>query len=285
MFESQSFGRYIPGDSFLHRLDARAKFLALIAFILGLIVCQTPAMLLGLLGLVLLLAIIAGLGLNDILQALRPVYRLLLFAFLLNLFMPSGPPYLFSWWIFRVSWESIRVATFMSLRVAGLVLVSNLLLSLVTTAMALTSGLESLMAPLARFGVPVQDIAMMMSIALRFVPTLMEESAKIMKAQSSRGANYDTGGFWRRVQGLVSVLVPLFISAFRRAEDLTVAMEARCYRPGTKRSKLYPPVFRWQDGVFLLVVVLLIALAIFLDRRLLEMYASEGTLRSLLYLC
>ena len=267
MFDGSHFGQYIPGRSLLHRLDPRFKLLALIALIVGLIVARSVPGVLLLSAYVALLFLCSHLSLQVAWRSIRPVLLILAFAFFINLFIPpEGDPLLFSWFIFRISWGSLRNAFLMTLRVLALIFVSNLLLTLTTSAMEMSQAITGLLHPLRRFGVPVEDVGMMMSIALRFIPTLMDETDMIMKAQSSRGANYDTGGLMKRLRGFVTVLIPLFISAFRRAESLAEAMEARAYQSGRERSHLHSLQSQPRDYIFFLLTLLLVVLVCVYDR-------------------
>lgn len=270
MFDLGSFGQYVHEDSLIHRLDPRVKFICLILFITCLLMLQHPLTLLSF-GLFAFAHIfLARLPFKTALKSLKPILPLLIFAFLINALVTSpGDQLLLHIGFIRVSVESLNKASFMAFRLAALVFISNLMLALTTSAMQLCDGMASLLSPLERWHVPVQDIAMMMSIALRFVPTLMEESDKIMKAQTSRGADYDTGGLMKRLKGFVTVLVPLFISAFHRAEALASAMEARAYRSGIKRGKLHPLRLEKRDFFYTLSLILVLVLLIILDRSVL----------------
>lgn len=268
MFDVGRFGQYVPGNSLLHRLDPRAKMICLLLSLTVLLMARTPAAMLSLLAGTITLAALSRLSVKDLLGSIKPLLPILIFAFVLNLFIPGEKDKLiFQWQFLQISQESLINAVLISFRVGALVMLSNLFLSLTTSAMQLTDGFAALMKPLSYIGVPVQDIAMMMSIALRFVPILLEETDKIMKAQTSRGADYDTGGLIKRVKGFVTVLVPLFISAFRRADALAQAMEARAYRSGAKRGKLRPLRYGKEDFLFFACMVLFLAAVLFLDYK------------------
>ena len=256
MFENSNFGQYVPLDSFLHRLDPRMKFLGLIAFIVVVIITRSPWAILALNLTALICLGLSKIRPHEALASLKPLLPLLILAFLINLFVTEpGDPLIFSWRFLKISQQSLTNAWVMTLRISALIFVSNLFLSLTTTAMELSNALTSLLSPLSRLGLPVQDMGMMMSIALRYIPSLMAETDNLMKAQSSRGANYDTGGLFLRIKGLVAVMVPLFISSFRQAEVLAEAMEARAYRSDIRRGKLHPLVLKAKDVAFLLVFV------------------------------
>jgi energy-coupling factor transport system permease protein len=237
MFKGITLGQYLPGNSILHRLDPRAKFIALILFISTVFVLRTfPGYLV--LGIVLLaLLLTSGLPLAYFFRGLRPVFYIMIFTVIVHFFMTKGGEVLLRLGPLTVDSAGVYLGLFMVLRIIFLV-VSTSLLTLTTSPIALTDGLEYLMRPLKRIGVPAHEIAMMMTIALRFIPTLMEEAEKIMKAQMARGADFESGNVFRRAKSLVPLLVPLFVSAFRRADDLAIAMEARCYRGGEGRTRL-----------------------------------------------
>ena len=245
MLKDITLGQYFPGNTPVHRLDPRTKLLALILYIVT--IFTTGKLLPGLICVAALGAAVAvaRIPLKMMLKALKPILFIVVFTGLLNLFYTPGRE-LFHFWIFRVTAEGVRTAGFMVGRILLLVS-STALLTYTTSPMALTDALESLLGPLKKLHVPVHEFAMMMSIALRFIPTLIEETDKIMSAQKARGADFETGNLLRRARALVPVLVPLFISAFRRANDLAMAMEARCYRGGDGRTKMKPLVYCRRD--------------------------------------
>lgn len=254
MFENTNFGQYIALDSFLHKRDPRMKFLALLAFIIVVIITKSPWGILALNLLAVICLSLSKIRLREALATLKPLLPLLILAFLINLFVTeAGDPLIFHWRFLKISQQSLTNAWVMTLRISALIFVSNLFLSLTTTAMELSNAITGLLSPLSKLGLPVQDMGMMMSIALRYIPSLMAETDNLMKAQSSRGANYDTGGLLLRLKGLVAVMVPLFISSFRQAEVLAEAMEARAYRSDIPRGKLHPLLLQRQDWLFFLI--------------------------------
>ena len=202
-------------------------------------------------------AIGGGTGLSTLLRGLKPLLIIILFTALLNLFFTDGEV-LVHWWIFRITREGLTNAFFLVLRIMLLVM-GTFLLTYTTSPIALTDGLESLLSPLKLLHFPVHELAMMMSIALRFIPTLIEETDKIISAQKARGADFETGNIFRRAKALIPILVPLFVSAFRRADELATAMECRCYHGGKGRTKLKQLHFRTGDIVALLVGLLVLA--------------------------
>lgn len=237
MLKDITLGQYFPGNTPVHRLDPRTKLLALILYIVT--IFTTGKLLPGLVCVAALGAAVAvaRIPLKMMLKALKPILFIVVFTGLLNLFYTPGRE-LFHFWIFRVTAEGVRTAGFMVGRILLLVS-STALLTYTTSPMALTDALESLLGPLKKLHVPVHEFAMMMSIALRFIPTLIEETDKIMSAQKARGADFETGNLLRRARALVPVLVPLFISAFRRADELATAMECRLYHGGDGRTRLH----------------------------------------------
>jgi energy-coupling factor transport system permease protein len=251
-------GQYVPGNSPLHRLDPRTKLIAAI-LLMVLILTSFSVPSLAVLGIfVLVLILLSQIKVRLIIRTVRPILFLLLFAFLFNLFSGSGEV-LFSFSFITVRVDGLINAVIILFRIIMLVLATSILITLTTTPILVADAIESLLSPLKKVRFPVHEIAMMMSIALRFVPTLLDEMQKIMKAQSSRGADYDTGSPIRRARGFVSILVPLFVSAFRRADDLATAMESRCYRGGKGRTRLKVMKFSYRDVVFSLFMLAITA--------------------------
>lgn len=230
-------GQYYPGDSVLHRLDARVKLVGSLAmitllFFVGrftgyLLAAAFTAFLIG----------VSRVPFRMMLRGLRSVLFILLFAAVLNLFLTPGEQVLLSFWFLRITREGAALAAKMAIRLVLLIIGSSLL-TLTTSPIRLTDAIESLLKPLKRIKVPSHEIAMMMTIALRFIPTLTEETEKIIKAQTARGADFDTGGLIKKAKSLIPVLVPLFVSAFRRAYELADAMDARCYRGDINRTRM-----------------------------------------------
>ena len=259
MLKDITLGQYFPGNSPVHRLDPRTKLIGLIVYI---VVLFTAGYWLSY-GLV--FAFLAGLiALSKIpvkafVRGMKPLLFILVFTGILNLFFTSGEQVLFSFWRINVTLEGLQRAIFMMLRI--LMLISGtFLLTYTTSPISLTDGLESLLNPLKKLRLPVHELAMMMCIALRFIPTLIEETDKIMAAQKARGADFESGNLMQRVKALIPILVPLFISAFRRADDLATAMECRCYQGGEGRTKMKLLRYKRVDfSGFLALLVLLAA--------------------------
>ncbi len=263
MLKNITLGRYYPGTSVLHRLDPRIKMVLSLSFMVVIFLTSKPLPLLLVTALTLVLVALSRVPVSYIAGSLKPILFILLFAFVLNLFTVPGDP-LFVFGPLTISNQGLYTAVRMAARLIFLVINTTLLLTLTTTPLLISDALEQLLNPLKRLRFPVHELAMMMSIALRFVPTLLEETDKIMKAQSSRGADYDTGNLVAKARGLVTVLIPLFVSAFKRAEELAIAMEARCYRGGEGRTRLHVLKLDGKDkgfaaGFFLVTVVIILA--------------------------
>ena len=236
MLKDITLGQFFPGDSLLHRLDPRTKIVLLFFFLAAIFVFDSPLAYAALTAFTAALIAVSRVPFLLMLKALKPLSWIIAFTFVIHLVSTPGDAF-FHVWLFDLTWQGAAKGFFIALRLALLILLSALL-TYTTSPLALTDALETLMQPLRRVGVPAHEIAMMMTIALRFVPTLIEEADKIMKAQQARGADLTEGSVIERVKGFVPVLVPLFISAFRRADDLALAMEARCYRGGVGRTQM-----------------------------------------------
>ena len=237
MLKDITLGQFFPGTSLVHRLDPRTKLLMLVVYIVSLFVAVNWVSY-GVMFLFLALSIaISRIPLKAILRGMKPLVVILIFTGVLNLFFTQGENVLFSWWKITVYWEGLKQAGLMVSRILMLI-TGTFLLTYTTSPIALTDGLESLLSPLKKLRMPVHELAMMMCIAMRFIPTLIEETDKIMSAQKARGADFESGKLLDRVKALVPILVPLFISAFRRADELATAMECRCYQGGDGRTKM-----------------------------------------------
>ena len=265
MFRSVTLGQYFPGNSFVHRLDPRTKLLATIALIAIVFVVQNFLGFVLIAGFVLAVAASTGVHLRFLVKGLKPIMFIILFTFILNMFFQTGGETLFQLGFIRVSEDGLRMASFMAVRLILLV-VSSQLLTLTTSPISLTDGLETLLRPLEVIKFPAHEIAMMMSIALRFIPTLMDEADKIMKAQKARGADFEHGNIIQRARAMVPLLVPLFVGAFRRAEELALAMDARCYRGGAGRTRMKQLKFRGIDLIAALALLALLAGVILINR-------------------
>lgn len=264
MLKDITMGQFFPGDSFIHRLDPRTKLLATVFLIAIVFVAEGFSGFLLIAAFVLFCAASTGIHLKFLIRGLKPVFFIILFTFVLNLFFQGGGNELLRVGFIRITDEGLRMAAFMAVRLILLV-VSSQLLTLTTSPISLTDGLETLFRPLEVIRFPAHEIAMMMSIALRFIPTLMDEADKIMKAQKARGADFETGGVVKRARAMVPLLVPLFVGAFRRAEELALAMDARCYRGGAGRTRMKQLRFRGIDALAGLILLALLGAVIALN--------------------
>lgn len=260
MLREVTIGQYYPVDSLLHRLDPRVKLLGTVFFLISLFVVKSWIMY-GLAALVLAVLIkLSRVPFRFMTRGLKSIVFLLLLSVSFNLFLTPGET-LVQFWILKITREGLHIALMMGTRLILLVLGSSLM-TLTTTPNQLTDGLEKGLAVLNRIGVPVHEISMMMSIALRFIPILIEETDKIMKAQQARGADFESGNLLQRARAMVPILVPLFISAFRRANDLAMAMEARCYRGGEGRTKMKPLCYAARDRIAYVLMLAYLGLCI-----------------------
>ena len=245
MLKDITLGQFFPGSTIVHRLDPRTKLVLLVGYIVALFTARWFVSY-GLVLAFLLLAVgLSRIPPKTLLRSMKPLLIVIVITGLLNLFYTSGQV-LVQFWIFRITREGIVAAALMILRITMLVC-GTFLLTYTTSPIALTDGLELLLGPLKRLHVPVHELSMMMCIALRFIPTLMEETDKIISAQKARGADFETGNLLRRAKAMLPILVPLFISAFRRADELATAMECRCYHGGEGRTRLRQPRFLLHD--------------------------------------
>lgn len=246
MIRDITIGQYYPAESRIHRLDPRVKIVCTLLFLVSLFIQNS---LLGYVIATLYLGVVIHLSkvpLKYIVKGLKPIVILLLFTVVMNLFLTQGGEVLVQFWVFTISENGLRSSVFMAVRLMYLVAGSSIM-TFTTSPNGLTDGMEKLLHPLNRVGVPVHEVAMMMSIALRFIPILLEETDKIMKAQMARGADFESGNIIQRAKAMIPILVPLFVSAFRRANDLAMAMEARCYHGGEGRTKMKPLRYKSRD--------------------------------------
>lgn len=264
MIRNITFGQYYACESPIHRLDPRVKIVATFVYMIviffvkdligyGLVTAALSAVI-----------AVAEVPLRFIVRGLRPIAVILVLTFILNLLLYDGT-ILWKYGIFKITYEGLKQASYISVRLIILIFGASLL-TYTTKPLALTDGFEALMRPLNRFGVPSHEIAMMMSIALRFIPTLMTETDKIMKAQQARGADFESGNLMRRAKNMIPLLVPLFIRAFVIAQELAIAMEARCYRGGDGRTKLHPMKYEKKDFTAYAMLVIFVA-AVFIQSR------------------
>ncbi|MDD2397599.1 MAG: energy-coupling factor transporter transmembrane component T [Tissierellia bacterium] len=236
MFKNLTIGQHYPVDSPIHNLDPRLKIIMTFIFIISLFLIESFTGFLFVVAFLTVTITISKVPVKFVIKGLRPILFIILITFIINLLMTPGRV-IFTLGFIKITEEGLRQAGFMAIRLTLLIMGTSLL-TLTTSPIILTDGIESLLKPFKRFGLPAHELAMMMTIALRFIPTLMEETEKIMKAQKSRGADFESGNIISRAKNLVPLLVPLFISAFRRADELAMAMEARCYRGGENRTRM-----------------------------------------------
>ena len=256
MLKDITLGQYFPGDTVIHRLDPRTKLLMVIVYIVALFLCKWFVSYGVALAFLVMVIILSKIRLKALFKGLKPLLIIILFTAILNIFYTDGTV-LVEFWIFRITREGLINAFFLVLSIMLLVM-GTFLMTYTTSPIALTDGLESLLSPLKKLHFPVHELAMMMSIALRFIPTLIEETDKIISAQKARGADFETGNIFRRAKALIPILVPLFVSAFRRADELATAMECRCYHGGKGRTKLKQLRYRRRDILSLLLGAVLL---------------------------
>lgn len=261
MLKDITLGQYFPGNSVIHRLDPRTKLVLLIVYIVALFLAGGPVTYGLMLAFLITCIVISRVPAKAFLRGMKPLIFILVFTGILNLFFTDGTKVLFSRWGITITLEGVLRAVYMIARILMLI-AGTFLLTYTTSPIALTDGLESLLNPLKKIKVPVHELSMMMCIALRFIPTLIEETDKIMSAQKARGADFETGNLFKRVKALVPILVPLFISAFRRADELATAMECRCYHGGTGRTKMKLLRYKRRDLLAYIIGVVLLGAVI-----------------------
>ena len=265
MIRDITIGQYYPAESIIHKLDPRVKIICTLLFLVSLFVQSSIC---GYMIATLFLGGVIWAGkvpARYIVKGLKPIVMLLLITVLFNLFLTREGRELAQFWVFRITDRGLRISVYTAIRLIDLILGSSIM-TFTTTPNALTDGIEKLLRPLNKIRVPVHEVAMMMSIALRFIPILLEETDKIMKAQIARGADLESGNIVQRAKAMIPILVPLFVSAFRRANDLAMAMEARCYRGGDGRTKMKPLFYGKRDYLAYFIAVLYLALVFFAGR-------------------
>ena len=258
-----SFGQYYPSNSFVHKCDPRIKILFLIGYIVAVFLCKNFYALGVCAALFIVVALCSKVPFGSLLRSVRAVIFLLLFMTILNLFFYEGGTVWWSWGILVITKEAVFYTLFLAARLFLLVLSSSLL-TLTTTPVALADGIESLLKPLKLIRFPVHELALIMSIALRFIPILTDETARIMNAQKARGADFETGGLVKKVKAIIPILIPLLISAFRRADELGDAMDARCYSGSKVRTKYKKLTLSWRDVIAFLLCAALITSVVFM---------------------
>ena len=261
MLKDITLGQFFPGKSHIHLLDPRSKLILLVAYIVSLFVAKSWASYALCLGFLALCIGLSKIPLKSILKGMKPLIVILIFTGILNLFFTEGETVLVHFWVITITLEGVIRAVLMVSRIMMLI-TATFLLTYTTSPISLTDGLEALLSPLKFFKLPVHELSMMMCIALRFIPTLIEETDKIMSAQKARGADFESGNLLQKAKAMVPLLVPLFISAFRRATDLAMAMEARCYRGGDGRTKMKPLRYETHDRAAYVVCIAYLAIVI-----------------------
>jgi len=263
MLKDITLGQYFPGNTLAHRLDPRTKLLAVVCYIVAIFSAHSAWAYGAVILTLIVSARIAKVGAKALFRGLKPVLFIIAFTAVLNLFYTPGET-LVTFWVLRITREGVRTAVAMMARIT-LLITGTFLLTYTTSPIRLTDGLERLLSPLKKLRFPVHELAMMMSIALRFIPTLIEETDKIMSAQKARGADFESGGLVHRAKALIPMLVPLFVSAFRRADELATAMECRCYHGGEGRTKLHVLRFELRDYLVLAFYLALAVVIVVLD--------------------
>lgn len=262
MLRDITLGQYYPGNSIIHRLDPRVKIIGVFIYIVQLFLIKDFIGYAAVVVFLTTMIILSGIKPKFIFKGLRPLVLIIFLTLILNVFMTPGH-LIWQYGFIKITKEGLLTALFMGLRLVLLIIGSSLL-TLSTKPINLTDGIEKLLNPLKKIKVPAHELAMMMTIALRFIPTLLEETDKIMKAQMARGADFESGNIFRRAKSLTPLLVPLFVSAFRRADELAMAMEARCYRGGEKRTRMKEMRFHFRDYMaFFLLLVFLVAIIVY----------------------
>lgn len=259
MISDITLGQFFPGYSVIHKLDPRTKIILAVLFIVTVFLANNPITLFALLLVTIAMIFMSRISFGVILKSIKPLVFILAFTAVLNIFLTKGTSEpLVEFWVIKIYEEGLARAAFMFVRVVIFILSSTVLLTYTTSPISLTDGIESLMSPLKKIKVPVHSFAMMMSIALRFIPILVEETEKIMNAQKSRGADFSSGGLIKRAKALIPIIIPLLASAFNRADELATAMECRCYRGDKNRTKLVKLEFKAMDFVWMLAFVLIL---------------------------
>ena len=258
MISDITLGQFFPGYSVIHKLDPRTKIILSILFIITVFLAKNPVTLIFLTIVTFLMILLSRISAKVILKAIKPLVFILAFTAILNLFLTKGAGNpLVEFWVIQIYEEGIVRASFMFVRVIIFILSSTVLLTYTTSPISLTDGIEALLSPLKKIKVPVHSFAMMMSIALRFIPILVEETEKIMNAQKSRGADFSSGGLIKRAKALIPILIPLLASSFNRADELATAMECRCYRGDKNRTKLVKLEYKARDFAMMFVFALI----------------------------
>lgn len=265
MLKDITLGQYFPGDSLLHRLDPRMKIVLTFLYIVLIFLAKSFASYMFIILFVLALLLISKLPIKSVLKGVKPILFVIVFTAVINIFWTTGDILLFEFGFITIYLEGVVFALYMLIRIVSLVMGTSILLTYTTSPIDMTDGIEQLLSPLKKLKLPIHEFSMMMSIALRFIPTLIEETDKIMNAQKARGASFTTGNLLQRAKALIPVLIPLFVSSIRRADDLATAMECRCYRGGTGRTRMKSLKYDYTDFLFLFMMILFCVSIVFLN--------------------
>lgn len=260
-----TFGQYCEGDSLIHRLDARAKIIISVLYIVAIFLAKSVTSFVLLTVTAVAFILLTGISFRLILKSMRPILLIMAFTAVINIFWMTGDHLLLSFWIFNIYLEGIINAVLIIVRIILLIMATSIFLTYTTTPLALTDALEQLLSPLKKLHVPVHEFSMMMTIALRFIPTLIDETHKIINAQTARGADFSSGNIIKRAKSLITILIPLFVSAFRRADELATAMECRCYTGGEGRTRMNVLRSTPKDWVFTAMIITLGAAVVLLN--------------------
>ena len=266
-----TLGQYFPLNSPIHRIDPRMKLISAIVYIVAVFFARSAVAYGFILLSAILLVILSKIPIKTILKSLKPLIIIVIITGIINIFWyqpKEGAHLLVSFWVINIYLEGIISAVYMLTRIACIIIGTSVVLTYTTSPIALTDGLEQMLAPLGKLHIPVHEFSMMMTIAMRFIPTIIEETDKIMAAQKARGADFSSGNILKRIKALVPILIPLFVSSFRRADELATAMECRCYRGGEGRTKMTKLKFRFTDFLWLVIVASMIAIIIVINNYL-----------------
>ena len=261
-----TLGQYYPSDSILHKADPRIKIVIALILIVTSFLCNSILSFSGLILMIITLIVISRIPFKVIFKAIRPIMIILVFTMLINVLWTKGETLLVEFWIIQIYAEGLRNAGFMLIRIFSLIVASTILVTYTTTPIALTDAIESLLYPLKKIKVPVHDFAMMMTIALRFIPTLIEETDKIMSAQKARGTDFSSGSLISRAKALIPIFIPLFLSCIRRADELAIAMECRCYNGGKGKTRMNVLRYGARDFIALGIFILAGAAILMINR-------------------
>lgn len=272
MIKDITLGQFFPGSSVIHKLDPRMKLILMILFVVSVFIAKTALAFALVFIFTVFLVTVSGIRVSVILKGIKPLLFVILLTSVFNLFLikGEGEP-LLSFWILKIYEEGVAYAVMIALRISCIIAGTSVLLTYTTSPIALTDGLERLLSPLKKLKLPVHDFSMMMTMALRFIPTLVEETEKVMNAQKARGADFSSGGLIKRAKALIPIIIPLFVSAFHRAEELAVAMECRCYRGDVGRTRMNRMKTAPRDWIFLILLVMFGA-GVFLINKFLPLF-------------